>query len=251
MKTRFVHIAAALLTLAACSGSSDPATDGTPTTDSGAPGPGPGTAQDGSTTTPTDGGGQPPPTVTDAGDASVGIGPYPAGPYGTAKGDVIADLSWEGYVNDAADAVATTRPYGPYSLDALRHSGRRYALVNLAETACPGCQKSAGELAADAKAVVDMGGAIVEVLITTGFVNPPKKTDLDAWIDKYKIPVTSVMDLPGKGPVTKNALGERETAYIVDLQTMKILEVISGSLSGLQDTSIKKGLVAMKALLVK
>jgi hypothetical protein len=124
-------------------------------------------------------------------------------------------------------------------------------MVNLAEFYCPGCQKSAGELSTDGKSVVDAGGVVIEVLMTTGFTLPSSKQDLDSWINKYAIPVTTVKDPDGAGTPTFNTLGQREQAYIVDLATMKILQVISGSLSGATDTSVKKGLIAMHTLLGK
>ena len=58
---------------------------------------------------------------------------YPPGPYGNKVGDTIPPLVWEGYVNDQADAVSTTKPYGPYSMDAMRRSGRAYGLVHVSE----------------------------------------------------------------------------------------------------------------------
>ena len=65
--------------------------------------------------------------------ADADVGPYPAGPYGNAMGDVIANLSWEGYVNTTGGAVSTTRPYTPTSMQAQRMLGRRYALVHVSE----------------------------------------------------------------------------------------------------------------------
>lgn len=58
---------------------------------------------------------------------------YPAGPYGTTVGSTMANFHWEGYRDDLADAVATTKPYGAYSLDDLRRSGRTHAMVHLSE----------------------------------------------------------------------------------------------------------------------
>ena len=74
------------------------------------------------------------------GNAGVGVGGaggmatgYPAGPYGNQEGDTIPDLSWEGFVNDAAMGKANAQPFGPYSMNDLRQSGRSYALVHLSE----------------------------------------------------------------------------------------------------------------------
>jgi hypothetical protein len=59
---------------------------------------------------------------------------YPAGPYGEAVGDTIADWHWKGYVNETAQGLANTHPYvNDYSMDDLRKSGRGYALVHLSE----------------------------------------------------------------------------------------------------------------------
>jgi hypothetical protein len=69
------------------------------------------------------------------GDAPVGFGPYPAGPYGNKVGDVMANLAWEGYVNDLADAISNTKPYvAATSMDVLRKKASKgYALVHVSE----------------------------------------------------------------------------------------------------------------------
>jgi len=69
---------------------------------------------------------------TDA-PADADLGPYPSGPYGVKDGDVLVNLDWEGYVNETADAISTTKPYGPTSLDKLRRAGKGYALIHISE----------------------------------------------------------------------------------------------------------------------
>ncbi len=56
---------------------------------------------------------------------------YPAGPYGNEVGDTIADLKWEGYVNETADAQSDSKPYMDYGTDAMRKSGKRYGLIHI------------------------------------------------------------------------------------------------------------------------
>jgi hypothetical protein len=255
-----------------CSGSSSPAIDGT-NSDGGGSGSGNGNGNvDGSTAGPAPTGGgsgngtdastAPPPSSTDAGapstpdaavasDAAPPATPYPSGPYGITAGDVITNLQWIGYVDDAADAVASTKPYVSYSLDDARKSGKKYAMVNLAETDCPGCQKSAGEIAAGGASVVQAGGVVIEVLMTTGFIAQASKSDLDGWVAKYKLPVTTVKDPDGTGTATYTALGQREQAYIIDLSTMKIVKVIAGDISGIGATSGGLGMTEMHTLLGK
>lgn len=58
---------------------------------------------------------------------------YPAGPYGNDEGDVVANLELEGYVNLEADAISNTKPYVDTSLEALRRTGRCYAVVHVSE----------------------------------------------------------------------------------------------------------------------
>ncbi len=189
---------------------------------------------------------------TDGGDdASSLMGPYPSGPYGTTKGSVIANMTWIGYRDDAADALATTKPYATYSLDDARKTGLHWAMINLAETSCPGCQKSAGEIATGGKAVVDAGGVVIEVLETTGFVTQATQSSLDAWVNKYMLPVTSMKDPDGTGTATYDALGMREQAYVIDLTTMTIYDIIQGDISGIGATSGGKGMTEMHMLLGK
>lgn len=59
---------------------------------------------------------------------------YPPGPYGSEVGDVVANHAFEGYVNEAGDALSTTKPYlAAWTLDDLRKSGRPYAVVHVSE----------------------------------------------------------------------------------------------------------------------
>lgn len=66
-------------------------------------------------------------------DLSGMSGGYPAGPYGNTVGAIIPPLVWEGYVDPAADQIATNEPYGNYSMDDLRQSGKPYAIVHVSD----------------------------------------------------------------------------------------------------------------------
>ncbi len=65
------------------------------------------------------------------GNVDLASAAYPAGPYGHDVGSVIPPLVWEGYADPAADALANTKPYGPYSMNDLRLSGKAYGIVHL------------------------------------------------------------------------------------------------------------------------
>ena len=69
-------------------------------------------------------------SVGSGGSAGVSAA-YPAGPYGNNVGDVIANLAWEGYVNEKGDAQSDSKPYVDYSTDAMRKSGAKYGLIHI------------------------------------------------------------------------------------------------------------------------
>ena len=56
---------------------------------------------------------------------------YPAGPYGNTVGAIIPPLVWEGYADPLADAIATSKTYGTYSMNDLRLSGSKFGIVHV------------------------------------------------------------------------------------------------------------------------
>ena len=60
------------------------------------------------------------------------------------------------------------------------------------------------------------------------------KSNLNSWISAIGVPFTTAMDADGAAPFTlKTTLGIKETTYIVDRATMKILAKTSGASAGL------------------
>jgi hypothetical protein len=90
---------------------------------------------------------------------------------------------------------------------------------------------AARELAASAKAIVDAGGAVVEILGTYAFAPAPDapapvattKAQLDSWITAGNLTVSTFIDAPGKAGQTINLFRVRERAVVVDLATMKVV----------------------------
>jgi hypothetical protein len=199
-----------------------------------------------------------------SGDA--GLAPYPPPPYcaaaGTggamATGCVIPNLSWMGYVDETADALATTKPYVAYSLlDAYRDakvSGKKYLMVNVAEFICPWCQNSAMEMGMSpggGASVDQAGGQLIEVLMTVDFSSAPTMANLESWVNKYNLSFTVMADTDPSLP-TNNTLGRRDQAYIIDLTTMKVLQYIDGSIvADGNNNSGALGMAAMHKLLGK
>jgi hypothetical protein len=97
------------------------------------------------------------------------------------------------------------------------------------------------------KQVVDAGGVMVEVLEQD--VTTPTKDDLDAWVNTYQLPITSVKDPDSNEGETKAALADREHAYIIDLSNMKIIQVITGSQLGIGTPSAQDAMNMMLTLL--
>jgi hypothetical protein len=99
-------------------------------------------------------------------------------------------------------------------------------------------------LGAQGPDVVKAGGAVVEILMTG---SPGAAHDgLDAWIEAYNLDVTTVAPTDG---FTMSELGVRETCFIVDLSTMKIVWKDNGSLAGIGDSSAKTGIAKILTLL--
>lgn len=62
------------------------------------------------------------------------LGPYPDAGFGNAVGDTLPNLLLQGYVNDTGDAISNTLPFvDSYSLEDVRASGAKYALVHVSE----------------------------------------------------------------------------------------------------------------------
>jgi hypothetical protein len=200
-------------------------------------------------------------------------------------GCVLPNRSWIGYVDDDANELASMEPYVPYSLAdlyaAAQTSGKKYAMINLADFSCPGCIQAAAVISAvdDAgvsagASVVQAGGVVIELLESTEFAYVPTQMQLTTWVsDKtlsdgsgvtpHQLFVTSMEDPdPGNGTVAAPSLaffGHRDQAYIIDLTTMKILQVVAGAYVGGADlptaggtgNSAYKAMAAMHTLLGK
>jgi hypothetical protein len=168
---------------------------------------------------------------------------------------VLPNTTWIGYANPSADALSTTKPYANYTLDDARKSGHRWAMINVAEFLCPGCDNSAVELGQMGAAVVHAGGVVIEVLETDGFQNCATQADVQSWITKstHNLYVTTVKD-PGDNSTPSPSLaffGRRDQAYIVDLTTMTVTQYIDGAIFAQTTNSAGLALQALDSLLLR
>lgn len=99
--------------------------------------------------------------------------------------------------------------------------------------------------------MLDAGGTVVQILESRA-LGPAKKADLDAWVTKYAVVTTTLIDTPaGTGTKTLSVYGQREQIFIVEMKTMKIVKKISGSVTGTGTPSITQGIPIILGLLAK
>jgi hypothetical protein len=139
---------------------------------------------------------------------------YPEGPYSGDVGGIIFNYQFDGFVNESAVGDPLEQPFGPYSMAAMRESGKSYAFLVLAETWCTGCITTAGQLGERADELAALDAVVVEVLLSGD------RSALEAWIATYDLAVTSVVAVT---PTLGQDLGGRERGVIVDLSTMEIV----------------------------
>lgn len=81
----------------------------------------------------------------------------------------------------------------------------------------------------------------MEILQTYSF-QPVTRANLDAWVNTYRLRVTAVIDPPDER-VTRTFMtyGIRETLFLVDLRTMRIVNRYNGSTAGAGPSSVAMG----------
>jgi hypothetical protein len=84
--------------------------------------------------------------------------------------------------------------------------------------------------------VVKAGGAIVEIL------SGDPRNELDAWVTNFNLFTTTVRDPDGMPTQTLDALVRREYSYVVDLNSMKILNVYIGTTDGSMPNGVSSSL---------
>ncbi len=89
--------------------------------------------------------------------------------------------------------------------------------------------------------MVAAGGAVVEALLDSG------QAALDAWINTYDLKISVVH--PKQTSQFLTDLGPRETAYVIDLSTMKIVWTGFGSFGPTDNSSAKQAMAEMAKLL--
>lgn len=99
--------------------------------------------------------------------------------------------------------------------------------------------------------MLDAGGTVVQILESYAG-GPASRANLDAWVTKYPVVTTTLIDTPaGTGTKTLATYGMREQVFIVEMKTMKIVKKISGSVLGVGTPSITQAVPIILGLLAK
>lgn len=144
---------------------------------------------------------------------------------GNSFGATVPDLDLWGYIRHDTTGLATDATLGPVTFEAIREStDKPYALIHVSGFTCSACKSDAVELALAYPNHADK--AIFIELIADGDKPKQQATELqlDAWIDVAEIPFTTAIDQPGVGPRILKDFSPAEVAYLVELETLSILQ---------------------------
>jgi len=92
------------------------------------------------------------------------------------------------------------------------------------------------------------GGVVLEIMASSSG-GPPVRNQLEAWITNNGLKVTCVMDISTTMTVTLNTYGIRESAFIVDLPTARIIRKYNGRVDGVGPSAISQANAEMLRLL--
>lgn len=163
---------------------------------------------------------------------------YPAGPYGSAVGDVLPNFTFQGYFSpESTSGLSSSQPFGVVTFDQLRTSGKKYAFIHLEATWCSSCMAAAQTMVAQAAKLISKGGLMMGILVEGTSPSDPTnvatKSDLDRFIGKAMAPYSYSLDSVAPQPqLEKYFKCERDQSLIVDLQTMKIVQMASAAEGG-------------------
>jgi thiol-disulfide isomerase/thioredoxin len=157
---------------------------------------------------------------------------YPAPPYGYTEGSVIADLSWTGFVDTAADADLD--PFNQAATEVRLADfyvgfdpASRILLVNQSAGWCSSCQEEMPQLADLHADYRDRGGRIVVALWQNDDSSPATLSFVDEWGTYFQLTNPTVADPDDRlGPYFQEDTIPMN--LLVDTATMEIVDVIHG-----------------------
>lgn len=96
--------------------------------------------------------------------------------------------------------------------------------------------------------MIQAGGRVIQILMTNGGQRATRSA-LDAWVNRFGLRNTALIDPAGVGTRTLNTYGVRESAFIVDVSTMRIVRKVNGSVAGIGPSAVAQILPTMLDLL--
>jgi hypothetical protein len=158
---------------------------------------------------------------------------YPAGPYGTAKGATIADLSFVGWHNPTAAGYDVTKfetvRLSDFYNPAKSEGAPRVLVLNSSAVWCTVCRAEYTHLSRDQVYAnyrpkgIEILGVLFED--NDGFSARPQ--DLTAWSDAFQVPFPMGLDPGFKSGVYFDS-DATPMNMIIDTSNMKILDVTMG-----------------------
>jgi hypothetical protein len=93
-------------------------------------------------------------------------------------------------------------------------------------------------MAAQSSTIYAAGGVVLELLESAGF-QPTPRSSFDTWVNRYGLQVVAGIDPPAER-VTRTLMtyGVRESMFVVDLRTMRIVNKYNGSVAGVPPSSV-------------
>lgn len=142
----------------------------------------------------------------------------------TAVGDVLCDVQLQGYVRNDTTGLASSATLSTFKLsDVFAQGTQPYVFIYNVAFWCSPCKQQTqiviGKLGADSSKAMFVDLMVEGETPTT----PATGTDLDAWIKALAVPFTTAYDADAASFAIKSTLGIKETAYVIDRTTRKIL----------------------------
>ncbi len=149
----------------------------------------------------------------------------PPEPCAQVVGKVMCNLESQGYIRDDASGLATEAPFSPSFVlaEVMAKSAQKYAVVMLGAWWCGKCRAATG-LVVSKLAQYGKKATFVNLLVEGDTPSKPAtKSNLQTWASQLKVPFTIGCDLGDTPFALKKELGPRETAYIIERATMKVI----------------------------
>jgi hypothetical protein len=148
---------------------------------------------------------------------------YPLGPYGEGNpvvGDVVENLTFEGFPRIGAGQLASSGEVEEITFEQLRAQGENYAIVHTATIWCPSCRSAAEDFAARGDEIAAQGAVLLELVLEGNSSALPTDVELSTWVATSDLTMATVR--PGDAR-TKLVFPSREYVYIIDLSSMKVV----------------------------